>query len=140
MDVLEVLASGMTESWGGGLDQGLLQFLELCRCHESISHLAALLVTIVGALDVSLDEDDTVLCWHLQDQVGIVGNRHEHGECRPPQESVVCYVKVGNLELQVFCMEVFMSPEGYKKSDLTDGSHYYSKDYAVEWNPTGTQC
>jgi hypothetical protein len=32
MDSLEVLDSGMIESRGGGLSQGLLQILELCGC------------------------------------------------------------------------------------------------------------
>jgi hypothetical protein len=59
MDIFEVFTLGMTGSvWG--LSQGLLQFLELYGCDESISHLIALLVTVIGALDVSLDGNDTV--------------------------------------------------------------------------------
>jgi hypothetical protein len=60
MDVLEVLASGMTGSMGGH-GQGFLQFLELQRCHESIGCLAALLVVVIGLLDVSTDGD--VIVW-----------------------------------------------------------------------------
>jgi hypothetical protein len=59
MDVLDVLASGIIGS-GGALGQGFHQFLELCGRHESVGCTIALLVAVVGALDVSPDGDDTV--------------------------------------------------------------------------------
>jgi hypothetical protein len=65
MDLLEVLASGMTRLGGGGLDQGLLQILELCGCHEPVDRLAPLHITVKSLLDVSLDGDDTTQPWHL---------------------------------------------------------------------------
>jgi hypothetical protein len=49
----------------GGLSHGLLQLLELCGHREPVSRLAALLVVVVGALDVSPNGDDTVQSWHL---------------------------------------------------------------------------
>jgi hypothetical protein len=58
MDTLDVLALGMIRSGrggGGGLDYGLLQFLEFCGHRKPISHLTALPVTVISALDVSLD-------------------------------------------------------------------------------------
>jgi hypothetical protein len=88
MDVLEVLASGMTGS-RGGLGQGLLQFLELCGHHQSVSYLATLPVIVKSPLDVSPDGDDTTQPWHLQDHVGVMWDRHELGECQPSKESVV---------------------------------------------------
>jgi hypothetical protein len=60
MDIFDVLASGMIVFGGGGHGQGLLQFLELYGCHEPVSHLAALLVAVIGVLDVSPDGDDTM--------------------------------------------------------------------------------
>jgi hypothetical protein len=63
MDILDVLASGMTTS--GGLSHGLLQLLELYGRHEPVSHLAALPIAVLGMLDVSPDGDDTVQSWHL---------------------------------------------------------------------------
>jgi hypothetical protein len=63
MDILDVLASGMTTS--GGLSHGLLQLLELYERHEPVSHLVALPIAVVGMLDVSPDGDDTVQSWHL---------------------------------------------------------------------------
>jgi hypothetical protein len=45
---------------GGGLGHGFLQLLELCGCRELVSHLIALPIIVVGALDVSPDGDDIV--------------------------------------------------------------------------------
>jgi hypothetical protein len=72
-----------------GLNQGLLQFLEFCGHHDFVSRLAALLVAVIGALDVSTNGDDTMWSKHLQNHVGIVRNCHELGDCRPSQEGVV---------------------------------------------------
>jgi hypothetical protein len=58
-DWMDVLASGMTGSWGGGLGQGMLQVLELYGRHESIDHLITLPVAVKGSIDVSPDGDDT---------------------------------------------------------------------------------
>jgi hypothetical protein len=52
---MDVLASGMTRSPGGGLGQGLLQLLELYGRHQSIDCLATLLVIVKSLLDVSHD-------------------------------------------------------------------------------------
>jgi hypothetical protein len=57
MDVLEVLALGMTGSRrGGGLGQGLLKFLEFRGRRGSVSRLASLLAVVIDTLDVSLME------------------------------------------------------------------------------------
>jgi hypothetical protein len=36
--------------------------------------------------------------------------------------------------------EVFLSHEGYWKRDLTDRGCCCSRDYALEWSPTGVHC
>jgi hypothetical protein len=59
--------------------------------------------------------------WHLQDQVCIVRDSHELGECRPSQKIVVCNLKISNLKLYVLRQEVFPSLEGHGKEDLADG-------------------
>jgi hypothetical protein len=101
MDVLEVLASGMTRSGGGegGLDQGLLQILELYGHHVLVDRLAPLHIIVKSLLDVSLDGDDTTQPRHLSDQVGIMRDHHELGECRPSQESFVCCLEISDLKL-----------------------------------------
>jgi hypothetical protein len=50
---------------GGGLGQGLFQLLEFCGCCQSIGHLAALLVVVIGSIDVSPDGDDSMRSWQL---------------------------------------------------------------------------
>jgi hypothetical protein len=64
MDFLEFLESGMTGSrgGGGGLGQSFLQLQELCGCCQSINHLPALLVIVIGPLDVSPNGDDPTQC------------------------------------------------------------------------------
>jgi hypothetical protein len=42
----------------GGLGQGLLQLLEFCKLHQSVSYLATLPIIVKSLLDVSPDGDD----------------------------------------------------------------------------------
>jgi hypothetical protein len=65
MDVLDLLASGMTGSGGGGLNHCLLHLLELCGLCEPVSRLVALPIIVVGVHDISPNGDDTVRFWHL---------------------------------------------------------------------------
>jgi hypothetical protein len=48
------------------------------------------------------------------------------------QESVVCSLKIGDLKLYGLRVEIFLSPKGYRKSDLADGGHCCTRDYAME--------
>jgi hypothetical protein len=66
-------------------------------------------------------------------------DRHELGEYWPSQESGVVSLKIGDLKLYSLCVEIFPTPEGYDKSDLTDGSCYCTRDYAIERSLTGVQ-
>jgi hypothetical protein len=125
---------------GGGHDQGLLQFLELYGCRDSVSSLAALPIAVVGALDISPDGDDTMRSWHIYYQVGIVWDYHKLGECRPPEECIVRRLEVKYLKLQVFRMEIFLSPKGYGKSNLANGGRCCTSVYALKRSPTGAQC
>jgi hypothetical protein len=45
-------------------------------------------------------------------------DRHELGECRPCQESIVRSLKISDLKLYSFRVEIFPSPEGHEESDL----------------------
>jgi hypothetical protein len=66
-------------------------------------------------------------------------DRHELGECRSSQESIARHLKIGDLKLCSLHAEIVLSLEGYEKSDLIDGGHYYTRDYAMERSPTGAQ-
>jgi hypothetical protein len=139
MDFLEVLESGTTGLGGGGISQGLFQLLELWGCCQSVSHLTALLVAVIGLLDVSPNGNDPTWSWHLQYQVGVMRNRHQLDECRPSQQSVVRSLKIIHLKFYSFSLEVLPSLEGYGKRDLTDGHRCYTGNYTVERSPTSGQ-
>jgi hypothetical protein len=122
---------------GGGLGQGLLQLLELCRCRQYVGHLVALLVTVIAPLYVSPNGDDPTWSRYPQNQVGIIRDRHELAKCWPCQESIVHSLKIGHLKLYGFSLELLLSPEGYGKRDLTDGCRYCTWDYTMERSSTG---
>jgi hypothetical protein len=63
-------------------------------------------------------------------------DHHELGECRSSQESIVGHLKIEDLKLYILCAEIFLCPEGYGKSDLTDGDRWCARDYAMEGGPT----
>jgi hypothetical protein len=64
-------------------------------------------------------------------------DHHELGECWPSQENVVHSLEIGDLKLYSLRVEIFLSPKGCGKRDLTDGGHYCTRDYAMERSPTG---
>jgi hypothetical protein len=93
-------------------------------------------VAVKILLDVSPDGDDATRPWHLQDQVGIMQDRHELEECHPSQESVVCHQEISDLKLYSFCAEMVPSPEGYGMSDMINEGRYCTREYAMERSPT----
>jgi hypothetical protein len=66
-------------------------------------------------------------------------DHHELREGRPSQESVVHSLKIDDLKLYSLCAEIFLSPEGYRKRNLTDWGCCCTRDYAMERSPTGAQ-
>jgi hypothetical protein len=66
-------------------------------------------------------------------------DHHELRECQPSQEKVVYSLKISDLKLYSLRAEIFLSPEGYRKRDLTDRVHCCTKDYAMERSLTGAQ-
>jgi hypothetical protein len=135
---MDVLALGMTGS-GGGLSQGLLQLLELYGHRQSVSYITTLPIAVKSPLDISPNGDDATRPWHLQDQVGIMSDCHEHRECWPSQESIVRSLKICDLKLYSLRVEIFPRPEGYEKRDLTDRGCCCTRDYAMERSQTGAQ-
>jgi hypothetical protein len=133
MDILEVLASGMTESRGDSAK----------ACFNSWSSTDAISLSAISQLSLSQSKarspnrDDAKQPWHFHDQVGIMWDHHEFGECWLSQESVVRSLKISDQKLYSYHAEIFPSPEGYGKSDLTDRGFYYTRDYAMERSPTG---
>jgi hypothetical protein len=101
--------------------------------------LTTLPITVKRPFNVSPDRDDTTRPWNLQDQVGIMWDRHELGECRPSQESILRSLKIDDLKLHSFHVDIFLSPEGHVENNLADGGCCYTRDYAMERSPTGAQ-
>jgi hypothetical protein len=66
-------------------------------------------------------------------------NHHELGEHWPSQESVVRSLKISHLELYSFSSKVLLSPEDYRKRDMTDMRRYYIGDYDMERSSTSAQ-
>lgn len=66
--------------------------------HLALGQLATLLVTDEQLLDVDIECDDAL---GLRDLHGIVGDYHELGNGRPPENGVVCHLEVGHLEADV---------------------------------------
>jgi hypothetical protein len=69
-----------------------------------------------------------------------VRDYHKLGKCWLSKESVVRCFEVDHLELQVFSVEIFLSPNGHGKSNLTDRGRCCTRDYAMERSPTMVQC
>jgi hypothetical protein len=105
----------------------------------SLSAVSQLSVTIKSPLGVSPDGDDATRPCHLQDQVSVIWDRHELGECQPSQERVVRNPEIRDLKLYSLHAENFLSPEGYRKRDLANGGHCYTRDCAMERRTTGVQ-
>jgi hypothetical protein len=93
---------------GLGLDEGL------CVLHAF--HVAFVRVAVRGA-----DGDDPVGAWHLELEVGVVGDGHELGVARPSQHHVVGPSEPNHLEGEGFLLEVGGSPEADGQVNLPEG-------------------
>jgi hypothetical protein len=68
--------------------------------------LDALYVALVGVLIGGPDGDDTLSAWHFELEVGVVGNRHEFGIARTPNDGVVGPVEPNHLESECLLSKV----------------------------------
>lgn len=80
-----------------GVD-GLMNFREFHLGVRPLSQGQLLLLGLVRALVVTGHRDDPVGTLHLQLEVGVIQDRHELGEGRPPEESVVAAFEGGDLK------------------------------------------
>jgi hypothetical protein len=114
------------------VSSGWMDFLEVLE-----SGMASSGVTWPRPLSTS--GDGATRSRHLQNHVGVMRDRHELGKCRLSQESIVCSLKMGHLELHGFSSEVHPSPEGYGKRDMTDRCRCCTRDNTMERSPAGPQ-
>jgi hypothetical protein len=66
---------------------------------------------------VSIHREDPLGSRHLLEEVSMVGDRHELGERRPPQDGVVGSLELGDLKVDVLSAVVVLGAEGDRQAD-----------------------
>ena len=123
----------------GALRHALPEVGQLLRCHERCRELAVGPLALIGRFERSANCDDPTRSRHLQLEVGVVGDGHELGVARSPQDRVVGSGEVDYLELQPFGAEVQGVAEGDGQRDLPEWVGLLSRDDAVEGSATWAQ-
>jgi hypothetical protein len=104
---------------------------------EGLSVLHALHVTFVRVSVRGSDGDDPVGAWHLELEVGVVGDDHELGVAWSPQHCVVGFSEPDHLEREGFLLEVGGSPEADGQIELSKGLDALPGDDPVKGRRTG---
>jgi hypothetical protein len=104
---------------------------------EGLSVLHALHVAFVRMSVRGSDGDDPVGAWHLELEVGVVGDGHELGVARSPQHRVVGSSEPDHLEREGFLLEVGGSSEADGQIELSKGQDALLGDDPVKGRRTG---
>jgi hypothetical protein len=104
---------------------------------EGLGVLHALYVAFVRVSVRGSDGDDPVGAWHLEFEVGVVGDGHELGVAWSPQHCVVGSSEPDHLEREGFFSEVGGSPEADGQIDLPKGLDALPGDDPVKGRRTG---
>jgi hypothetical protein len=107
------------------------------RLGEGLNVLHALHVAFVRVSVRGSDGDDPVGAWHLELEVGVVGDGHELGVARYPQHRVVGSSEPDHLECEGFFSEVGGSSEADGQIELSKGQDTLPGDDPVEGHRTG---
>ena len=91
------------------------------------------MLAVVGLFEATLDNDDSLGAWHLQLQVGVVGDSHELGEARLAQESMVDTREVDHLEGEWLLAEVVQLAKGDIELDAPEGHDFLPWHDPIEW-------
>ena len=67
------------------------------------------------------DRDDSAASRHLEDVVAIMGDCHELGQGRIPEDGIVWQANVGDVEVDELGTIVVVLSESDREADLTDG-------------------
>jgi hypothetical protein len=103
---------------------------------EGLSVLHALHVAFVRVSVRGSDGDDPVGAWHLELEVGVVGDGHELGVARSPQHYVVGSSEPDLLEREGFLSEVGGSSEADGQIELSKGKDTLPGDDPVKGRRT----
>jgi hypothetical protein len=101
---------------------------------EGLSVLHALHVAFVRVLIRGSDGDDPVGAWHIELEVGVVGDDHELGVARSPQHRVVGSSEPDHLKREGFLLEVGGSSEADGQIKLSRGQD------ALPWDDPVKGC
>jgi hypothetical protein len=104
---------------------------------EGLSVLHALHVAFVRVSVRGSDSDDLVGAWHLELEVGVIGEGHELGVAWSPQHHVVGSLEPGHLEREGFLLEVGGSSEADGQIELSKGLDALPGDDPVKGHRTG---
>jgi len=103
------------------------------RLSQSLGLLDALDVALIGVLAGRTDGDDAVWPWHLELEVGVVGDGHELGVTWSPQDRVVGSWEPDHVECEDLPPEVVGGPEADGQIDLPEGMGAMPRHHSVEW-------
>jgi hypothetical protein len=104
---------------------------------EGLGVLHPLHVAFVRVLVRGADGDDPVGARHLELEVGVVGDGHEHGIARSPQYCVVGSSEPNHLEREGFLSEVGGSPEADGQIELPKGLDAFPGDDPMKRHRAG---
>ncbi len=99
---------------GDGLRRALTSAVGVVDCCSLESALK-------GAHRISLftwDRDDSSASWHLEDVVAVMGDCHELGQGRIPEDGVVRQADVRNVKVDELGAVVLALSEGDRQADL----------------------
>jgi hypothetical protein len=102
------------------------------RLGEGLGVLHTFHVALVSVAVCGPDGDDSLGAQHLELEVGVVGDGHEHGVERSPQHRVIGPSKPNYLEGEGFLLEVGGSSKADGQVDLSEGQDMLSGCDPVE--------
>src|SRR6185369_14029169 len=123
---------GLARHFVEGGCEGLVFRLSFCV-------LNALDVALVSVLERRADGDDTLRSWHLELEVGVVGDGHELGVARTTKDVMVGSSKPHHLKSEYLLAEVSCRAEADRQIDLAEGLDLLPWRDAVEWRLAGAQ-
>ena len=97
----------------------------------------AALLTVVGLLKAALDGDDPLWARHLELQVCVAGDDHEHGEARSIEDCVVDAGEVNDLKGEWLLVEIVWLAKGDIEPDASKGYDFLPRHDPVEWRLAG---
>jgi hypothetical protein len=88
---------------------------------RNLGEVDGVTVAVVGDEDVAVDRKDLVWCWHLHNEVGVMGYSAELGQHGSTMDGMVGRAEVRDLECQIFRAEVALCDEGDRQAYMTYG-------------------